>query len=55
VGGATDSLLQFKLRFDAGALRGAAIGKQIHDTDVYRDLTGTNDADGFFPRYRRSH
>ena len=52
IGGSADSLLRFKLRFDPGGLRESAIGKQIHDVDVYRRLTGMSDTSGYFPSYR---
>jgi serine/alanine adding enzyme len=53
VGGADDSLLQFKLRFDEGGLIESAVGKAIHDDDAYRTLGGEG-FDGFFPAYRRA-
>ena len=53
VGGADDSLLQFKLRFDEGGLIESAVGKAIHDEDAYRRLGGKG-FDGFFPAYRRA-
>jgi serine/alanine adding enzyme len=53
VGGADDSLLQFKLRFDEGGLIESAVGKAIHDDDAYRRLGGQG-FDGFFPAYRRA-
>ena len=53
VGGADDSLLQFKLRFDEGGLIGSAVGKAIHDEARYRNLGGDG-FDGFFPAYRRA-
>jgi len=53
VGGADDSLLEFKLRFDPGGELEAAIGKAVHDDKAYRDLVGrTAGLDGFFPAYR---
>jgi hypothetical protein len=51
VGGADDSLLQFKLRFDEGALIESAVGKAIHDEGRYRELGGEG-YEGFFPAYR---
>jgi len=51
VGGADDSLLQFKLRFDEGGLIESAVGKAIHDEVRYRELGGEG-YDGFFPAYR---
>jgi hypothetical protein len=51
VGGADDSLLQFKLRFDEGALIESAVGKAIHDEARYRELGGEG-YEGFFPAYR---
>jgi serine/alanine adding enzyme len=51
VGGADDSLLQFKLRFDEGGLIESAVGKAIHDETRYRELGGKG-FDGFFPAYR---
>ena len=53
VGGADDSLLEFKLRFDPGGLIESAVGKAIHDEDAYRRLGGEG-FDGFFPAYRRA-
>jgi serine/alanine adding enzyme len=53
VGGADDSLLEFKLRFDPGGLIESAVGKAIHDEDAYRKLGGEG-FDGFFPAYRRA-
>ncbi|HTS74187.1 MAG TPA: GNAT family N-acetyltransferase [Gaiellaceae bacterium] len=53
VGGADDSLLQFKLRFDEGGLIESAVGKAIHDNERYRELGGAG-FDGFFPSYRRA-
>jgi hypothetical protein len=53
VGGAADSLLDFKRRFDKAGMRVFAIGKQIHDPDAYRALAGVDDTSGFFPAYRR--
>jgi hypothetical protein len=52
VGGADDSLLQFKLRFDESGLLESAVGKAIHDEPGYRELGGEG-FDGFFPAYRR--
>jgi serine/alanine adding enzyme len=53
VGGADDSLLEFKLRFDPGGLIESAVGKAIHDEDAYRELAGPGAGlDGFFPAYR---
>ena len=51
VGGADDSLLEFKLRFDEGGLIESAVGKAIHDEAAYRELGGAG-FDGFFPAYR---
>ena len=51
VGGADDSLLEFKLRFDPGGLIESAVGKAIHDDDAYRELGGEG-FEGFFPAYR---
>jgi serine/alanine adding enzyme len=53
VGGARDSLYEFKLRFDPGGELEAAIGKVIHDEKAYRELAGPEaGTDGFFPAYR---
>jgi len=52
VGGADDSLLQFKLRFDEGGYLDSAVGKAIHNEEAYRELGGQG-FDGFFPAYRR--
>jgi len=55
VGGAPDSLHEFKLRFDPGGEVEAAIGKAIHDEAAYRRLAGPGAGlDGFFPAYRRA-
>jgi serine/alanine adding enzyme len=54
VGGARDSLYEFKLRFDPGGELEAAIGKAIHDEAAYRRLAGPGAGlNGFFPAYRR--
>ena len=53
VGGTTDSLHEFKRRFDPGGLVDAAIGKAVHDEETYRRLTGSASLNGFFPPYRR--
>ena len=54
VGGARDSLYEFKLRFDPGGELEAAVGKAIHDVAAYRALAGpAAGLDGFFPAYRR--
>jgi serine/alanine adding enzyme len=54
VGGARDSLYEFKLRFDPGGELEAAIGKAIHDDDSYRELAGSQAGlDGYFPAYRK--
>jgi len=50
-GGADDSLLQFKVRFDEGGLVESAVGKEIHDEQAYRALGGQG-YDGWFPAYR---
>jgi hypothetical protein len=53
VGGARDSLHEFKLRFDPGGEVEAAIGKAIHDPEAYRRLSpGGAGYEGFFPAYR---
>jgi hypothetical protein len=53
VGGARDSLYEFKLRFDPGGEVEAAIGKAIHDEGAYRKLAGPRAGrDGYFPAYR---
>jgi serine/alanine adding enzyme len=54
VGGREDSLLEFKLRFDPDGRRPMYVGKAVHDAAAYRDLSGTDDTEGFFPAYRRS-
>jgi serine/alanine adding enzyme len=55
-GGANDSLLSFKRRFDPGGLLESAVGKAVHDAAAYRELTGRDAArlDGFFPAYREA-
>jgi lipid II:glycine glycyltransferase (peptidoglycan interpeptide bridge formation enzyme) len=54
LGGRTDSLYEFKRRFDPGGEREFAVGKAIHDAAAYRELAGdaSPDAVGFFPAYR---
>ena len=53
VGGAADSLHEFKRRFDPGGLLEAAVGKVVHDEAAYAQLTGGQTGlDGFFPAYR---
>jgi serine/alanine adding enzyme len=53
VGGASDSLHEFKRRFDPGGLVDAAIGKAVHDGERYARLTGRETSlEGFFPAYR---
>ena len=55
VGGARDSLYEFKLRFDPGGEVEAAIGKAVHDEEAYRRLVGAEAGlDGFFPAYRQA-
>jgi hypothetical protein len=56
VGGARDSLYEFKLRLDPGGELEAAIGKAIHDREAYEKLAGPDAAlDGFFPTYRAAN
>jgi hypothetical protein len=50
VGGADDSLHQFKLRF---GLVESAVGKEIHHEQAYRALGGQG-YDGYFPAFRRT-
>jgi serine/alanine adding enzyme len=54
VGGAEDSLLEFKRRFDPEGRREFAVGKAVHDPEAYRALTHQADVSlaGFFPAYR---
>jgi serine/alanine adding enzyme len=53
VGGARDSLYEFKLRFDPGGEVEMAIGKAVHDEAAYAELAGHGAGlDGFFPAYR---
>ena len=55
VGGAHDSLFEFKLRFDPGGELEMAVGKAIHDQAAYERLAGAGAGlDGFFPAYRAS-
>ena len=51
VGGARDSLFEFKLRFDPEGELEMAVGKAVHDQEAYRRLAGDSDH-GFFPAYR---
>ncbi|MFN2471671.1 MAG: GNAT family N-acetyltransferase [Gaiellaceae bacterium] len=52
VGGARDSLHEFKRRFDPSGEREAAVGKAVHDADAYRAVGGDPaDLSGFFPAY----
>ena len=53
LGGCTDSLYEFKRRFDPEGVREAAVGKAVHDRERYAKLAGNADLDGFFPAYRR--
>lgn len=57
VGGRRDSLLLYKQRFAPGGEIPAAIGKAVHDSERYRELTGQAEVsyDGFFPAYRAPH
>ena len=53
VGGARDSLHEFKRRFDPGGELPMAIGKAVHDSKTYSRLGGNPaDVSGFFPAYR---
>jgi serine/alanine adding enzyme len=53
LGGARDSLHEFKLRFDPGGEVEMAVGKVIHDEHAYRRLAGPDAGlDGYFPAYR---
>jgi serine/alanine adding enzyme len=53
VGGAADSLYEFKRRFDPDGELEAAIGKAVHDKEAYRELASPHAGlDGFFPAYR---
>jgi serine/alanine adding enzyme len=53
VGGAADSLHEFKRRFDPGGLVDAAVGKAVHDEGAYARLSGgAASVAGFFPAYR---
>jgi serine/alanine adding enzyme len=52
VGGKADDLLEFKRRFDPGGLVPSFVGAQIHRPATYRQLSGADDAHGFFPAYR---
>jgi hypothetical protein len=54
VGGASDSLHEYKRRFDPGGLVEAAVGKAVHDEAAYGKLTdAVSSLEGFFPAYRR--
>jgi GNAT acetyltransferase-like protein len=57
VGGARDSLWEFKRRFAPKGLREAWIGKAVHDEAAYLALSGAEslDVSGFFPAYRAPH
>src|SRR5215212_8751351 len=52
VGGRTDSLYEFKRRFDPGGEREFAVGKAVHDEVAYRELAGEASPEGFLPAYR---
>jgi serine/alanine adding enzyme len=53
LGGARDSLHEYKLRFDPGGEVEMAVGKAIHDEQAYRRLAGPDAGlDGYFPAYR---
>lgn len=54
VGGARDSLHEFKLRFDPAGELEMAVGKAVHDEAAYRRLSGSAATGGFFPAYRAS-
>ena len=54
LGGGSDSLFEFKRRFDPGGVLEMAIGKAVHDEAAYRALSGgEGGTEGFFPAYRR--
>jgi serine/alanine adding enzyme len=53
LGGRTDSLYEFKRRFDPEGTSEAAVGKAVHDPPRYAKLAGDGGLDGFFPAYRR--
>jgi hypothetical protein len=53
VGGATDSLFEFKSRFSNWHLP-FHTWRVIVKPDTYRDLAGNDDTGGFFPGYRKS-
>ena len=52
VGGADDTLLEFKARFDPGGLLPSFIGKQVNDPIAYSELSGPVADGSFFPAYR---
>ncbi len=54
VGGAADSLWEYKSRFAPDSLVEAWVGKAVHDEAAYLRLSGadTLDLSGFFPAYR---
>lgn len=53
-GAMEDSLLAFKQRFSPKGRREFWVGKQVHDEEAYRRLSGRAeiDLDGYFPAYR---
>jgi lipopolysaccharide/colanic/teichoic acid biosynthesis glycosyltransferase len=52
VGGAQDSLWEFKQRFAPGGEREMWIGKLVHDERTYAELSDRTAVDGWFPAYR---
>ena len=55
LGGGRSSLFDFKLRFDQGTQPlPFSVAKLIHDPVRYRELTGGDSTEGFFPPWRRA-
>lgn len=52
LGGREDSLSEFKHRLSGAPGRAFWIGKLVHDVARYRELSGRDDTDGYFPPYR---
>jgi serine/alanine adding enzyme len=53
VGGAEDSLWEYKRRFAPEGAREMWVGKLVHDARAYAELAATEAVDGWFPAYRR--
>jgi serine/alanine adding enzyme len=55
LGGSRSPLFDFKLRFDPGTRPlPFSVAKLVHDPVRYRELTGGDSTEGFFPPWRRA-